>query len=83
MSRLYLRCATCARQQAEGLISGAAWGRLELPPGTDVEHPALKGATLRACPTCVGGDPDWQGRLLHSLGIGPGGGFSLRVEQAQ
>ena len=54
MSRLYLRCAFCDRQQADGLISGAAWGRLELPAGTVVAHPALKGTTLRACPNCVG-----------------------------
>jgi hypothetical protein len=47
MSRLYLRCVLCSRQQADGLISGAAWGRLELPAGVVVEHPALKGSTFR------------------------------------
>jgi hypothetical protein len=81
MSRLYLRCAICARQQADGLISGAAWGRLELPPGAVVEHPALRDSILRACPSCAS-QPGWQERLLSSLGIGPSGGFSLRVDSA-
>jgi hypothetical protein len=71
MSRLYLRCAICSRQQADGLISSAAWGRLELPPGVEVDHPALKGSTLRACPSCVGRHPDWQEHLLVALGLGP------------
>ncbi|MCS7007346.1 MAG: hypothetical protein RMM28_07160 [Thermoleophilia bacterium] len=69
MSRLYLRCAICARQQADGLISSAMWGRLELPPGVEVDHPALRGTTLRACPTCVSRQPDWKERLLVALGI--------------
>jgi len=69
MSRLYLRCAICSRQQADGLISSASWGRLELPPGVEVDHPALKGSTLRACPNCVGRQPDWQEHLLVALGI--------------
>ena len=69
MSRLYLRCAICSRQQADGLISSAMWGRLELPPGVDVDHPALKDSTLRACPSCVSHQPDWQQRLLVALGI--------------
>jgi hypothetical protein len=77
MSRLYLRCAICSRQQAEGLLSGAAWGRLELPPGVVIEHVALRDSTLRACPSCAS-EPGWQERLLASLGLGHG--FSLRVE---
>jgi hypothetical protein len=81
MSRLYLRCVICSRQQAEGLISGAGWGRLELPPGVEVDHPALAGSTLRACPSCVGGNPDWQSRVLTSLGVSSSG-FSVRVEPA-
>jgi hypothetical protein len=76
MSRLYLRCAICSRQQADGLISSAAWGRLELPPGVEVEHPALKGSVFRACPTCVSRHPDWQQQLLASLGLL--GDFGLR-----
>ena len=69
MSRLYLRCVICSRQQAEGLISGAGWGKLELPAGAAVDHPAVSGSTLRACPTCVSRQPDWQVRVLHALGI--------------
>ena len=63
MSRLYLRCVVCSRQQADGLISGAAWGRLELPAGLEVEHSALKGSTF----------PGWQAELLVSLGLSPNG----------
>jgi hypothetical protein len=74
MSRLYLRCVICSRQQAEGLISGAGWGLLELPLGAAVEHPALRGTTLRACPSCVSGDPDWQTRILAHLGLPHGHG---------
>ena len=69
MSRLYLVCAMCSRRQADGLISGAAWGRVELPPGTDVEHPALKGSHFRCCPSCVQRHPDWEEELLSSLGL--------------
>ncbi len=69
MSRLYLVCAVCSRRQADGLISGAAWGRLELPPGTEVEHPALKGSLFRCCPSCAQRHPDWQESLLASFGL--------------
>jgi len=69
MSRLYLHCAICSRQQADGLISGAAWGRLELPPGAEIEHPALKGSMFRVCPTCMQRHPDWEASLLESFGL--------------
>ena len=69
MSRLYLRCVLCNRQQADGLISGAAWGRLELPAGVEVEHPALKGSTFRCCPSCSERHPGWQEELFASLGV--------------
>jgi hypothetical protein len=69
MSRLYLVCAICSRRQADGLISGAAWGRLQLPPGTEIEHPAVKGSHLRCCPSCVERHPNWRRELLSSLGI--------------
>lgn len=82
MSRLYLRCVICSRQQAEGLISGAAWGRLELPAGAIVHHPAVRDATARACPSCMNGNPDWQNRILNALGLAPNTGFSLRVDSA-
>jgi hypothetical protein len=73
MSRLYLLCVVCSRQQADGLISGAAWGKLELPPGTDVEHPALKGSMFRCCPSCVQRHPEWQEELMASLGLSSNG----------
>ena len=69
MSRLYLRCAICSRQAAEGLISGAAWGKLELPPGAEIEHPALRGSLFRVCPHCLQRHPDWESSLLESLGL--------------
>ncbi len=74
---LYLHCAICSRKQAEGLLSGAAWGRVELPPGSTVDHPAVRGSSARACPTCVGQYPDWQDRALTSLGLTGGLGQPL------
>jgi hypothetical protein len=82
MSRLYLRCVLCGRQQAEGLISGAAWGRLTLPAGVAVHHPAVRDTTARACPTCTSSHPDWHDRVLATLGLGPNSGYSLRVDSA-
>ncbi len=77
MSRLYLHCVLCSRKQADGLISGAAWGRLELPPSVVSGHPSLNGASLRACPTCIGRHPDWQERMLETLGLAaPGFGLA-------
>ena len=81
MSRLYLRCVICSRQQAEGLISGAAWGKLELPPGAEIEHPALKGSMFRCCPSCLERHPDWRESLLSSLGLGAP--VVTRMEAAQ
>ncbi len=69
MSRLYLVCVICDRRQADGLISGAAWGRTELPPDTAIEHPAVKGTSLLTCPTCVSNDPAWAQTALGSLGL--------------
>jgi hypothetical protein len=80
VSRLYLRCVICSRQQADGLISGAAWGRLELPADAVLHHPAVRDATARACPSCVSANPDWQSRVLSVLGLEPNAGFSLRVD---
>ena len=74
MSRLYLRCVICSRQQAEGIISGAGWGRLELPHGHQIEHPALEGSTLRVCPSCMSGNPNWQNAVLTSFGLASGFG---------
>ena len=78
MARLYLHCSICSRKQAEGLLSGAAWGRLELPPSADIEHPELRGAKLRVCPTCMQRHPDWEQSLLESFGLG--GPPPLRAE---
>jgi hypothetical protein len=69
VARLYLRCAICDRQQADGLISGAAWGRFEAPPTASASHPALSGPLVRACPTCVQRHPDWQARIARALGL--------------
>ena len=69
MSRLYLVCAICDRRQADGLLSGAAWGRTELPPGSTIEHPAVKGTIVLTCPSCVGSDPAWAETSMTSLGL--------------
>jgi hypothetical protein len=68
MSPLYLRCVICERQQADGLLSRAAWGRLD-PAPQYAEHPALSGTVWRACPTCVTQHEDWQSRMLVVLGV--------------
>jgi hypothetical protein len=54
MSRLFLRCGLCGRQQADGLLSRGYWGHLENADGT----------ALRACPTCKEQHADWETRLL-------------------
>jgi hypothetical protein len=54
MSRLFLRCGLCGRQQADGLLSRGYWGHLEKGDGT----------ALRACPTCKEQHSDWETRLL-------------------
>jgi hypothetical protein len=69
MARLYLHCALCDRKQAEGLLSGAAWARYDVDPAVVGDHPALKGTSLRVCPTCLGRHPDWQQRLASALGL--------------
>ena len=56
MSRLFLYCGLCGRQQADGLLSRGYWGHLEVS-STYV---------LRACPTCKE-HPDWEGRLRATL----------------
>ena len=66
MAGLYLHCVICSRKQADGLISGAAWGRLELPADSHTNGVA-PGGTVRVCPSCVGTHVDWQERVLHEL----------------
>lgn len=58
MSRLFLRCGLCGRQQADGLLSRGFWGHLELGNGT----------ALRACPTCKEQHSDWETRLRAAAG---------------
>jgi len=53
MSRLYLNCGLCGRQQADGILSRGYWGHLD----------AGNGHALRACPTCKEQHSDWEGRL--------------------
>jgi hypothetical protein len=77
MGRLYLHCAICDRKQADGLISGAAWGRFEVDPAHVGDHPSLKGNALRVCPTCVGRHPDWREQLRAALGLGSGPGAAF------
>jgi hypothetical protein len=76
VARLYLHCVICSRKQADGLLSGAAWGRLELPAGAEVDHPAISRGTVRACPSCVDKDPHWQERALGIFGLGGPGQLS-------
>jgi hypothetical protein len=54
---LYLHCAICNRKQADGLLSSAAWGRVEPPV-----PPAL-----RVCPSCMSEHPDWATRALGDV----------------
>ncbi|MGH3024758.1 MAG: hypothetical protein ACRDNI_13960 [Gaiellaceae bacterium] len=56
MSRLYLCCGLCGRQQADGLLSRGYWGHLD----------AGNGHALRACPTCKEQHSDWETRLRAS-----------------
>ena len=69
MARLYLHCVLCSRKQADGLLSGAAWETLSLPPGVTVEHSAVHGSTVRACPGCVAHDRNWHVAALTTLGV--------------
>jgi hypothetical protein len=82
MARLYLHCALCNRKQASGLLSGAAWGRLALPPGAAIDHPGLEGAELRVCPTCIDRHANWSAELLESLGV-RGEGHGMPIAQSQ
>jgi hypothetical protein len=73
---LYLHCAICSRKQADGLISGAAWGRLEIPPHIRAEG---SNGTVRVCPSCIEGTPDWQTHVLSGFGLESG----LRADPAR
>jgi hypothetical protein len=64
MSKLFLHCALCGRKQADGLLSRAAWGHLELDDGR----------ALRACVGCKGSNTDWEERL-RGIVAGPAASF--------
>ena len=53
MSRLFLRCGLCRRQQADGLLSRGYWGHVDMG----------NGSALRACPACKEQHTDWETRL--------------------
>jgi hypothetical protein len=53
MSRLFLHCEFCGRKQADGLLSRAAWGHLELGDGR----------SLCVCAGCKVSNADWEERL--------------------
>jgi hypothetical protein len=69
MAELYQQCAICGRKQATGLLSAGAWGQVPLPTGVRLEHPAVRDASVRACPTCIGRDGDWAATALAALGL--------------
>jgi hypothetical protein len=70
MARLYLHCVLCDRKQADGLLSGSAWGTLALPAGVSVEHPAVHGSVVRACPNCVEHHHrNWHAVAFTTLGV--------------
>jgi len=66
---LYLHCVICSRKQAEGLLSGSSWPKVELPREHAVEHPSVQGSSARVCPTCVVSFGDWEDRVYVSLGL--------------
>lgn len=66
---LYLHCAVCSRKQANGLLSGAAWGKAPVPPGAVVDHPAVRDGHVRACPDCVGRHREWHIVALTAVGV--------------
>ena len=60
MSRLYLRCGLCGRQQADGLLSRGYWGHLDVGNGD----------ALCACPTCKEEHSDWEAKLRANAAPG-------------
>jgi hypothetical protein len=53
MPGLYLHCSLCGRKRADGLLSRAAWGHLQLSDGTNAS----------ACPNCREEHSDWEQRV--------------------
>ena len=56
MSRLYLHCAMCGRKQADGLLSRAHWGHVDLPDGS----------ARQVCPACKSAKADWETAVVSS-----------------
>ncbi|MGI8973834.1 MAG: hypothetical protein ACR2HI_06620 [Gaiella sp.] len=71
MATLYLHCAICGKKQAHGLISASGWGAAMLPAGSTVDHPAIQGSAIRACPSCVTSDGDWASSAFAAVGLAP------------
>jgi hypothetical protein len=69
VTTLYLTCAICRRKQAEGLLSGATWGKALLPPDSVIAHPAVRHGHVRACPACVGRHRNWELAAFTAIGI--------------
>ncbi len=69
MATLYLHCAICGRKQTNGLLSSGAWGAAPLPAGAAVDHPSIRDAAVRACPTCVAKDSAWASSALAAVGV--------------
>lgn len=69
MTRLYLRCGLCGRQQADGILSRGYWGHLD-----------VGGSALSACPTCKEQHPDWEAQLrgLNDPSAADGPAFAQR-----
>jgi hypothetical protein len=58
---IYLECGLCGRKQADGLLSRAAWGHLD-----------VGGRPLQACRACKELHHDWADRLRALLSPAPG-----------
>jgi len=54
---IYLECGLCGRKQADGLLSRAAWGHLDVGGGR----------VLQACRGCKELHHDWADRLRALL----------------
>lgn len=70
---LYLHCALCGRKQADGLLSGATWARVD---ANDPSAQTGKNAgAVRVCPRCQNDHEDWRSRVASGAAsdLGSGG----------
>ncbi len=58
---LYLTCELCGRKQADGLLSGATWARIE------VRGPGMNGGAARVCPWCQNERSDWRSQVGQTI----------------